>query len=330
MHAPQFSHQTVLAALREHYGLDGMLTALLGESDQNLQLTAGDGRKYVTKIAPAGESRAEVDFQVAALRHLERRDIELGLPRVVPTLGGEYSARIGSNPLRVFTWVDGEMLRRDALTPAVAASLGHSLAALGRALRDFDHAGKARELQWDLQRALNLRQRTSLIGDAGIRAEVVSVFDEFEDSGLARFLGMRRQVIHNDANPENVLFDSRKQVVTGIIDFADMVDAPLIADVAIAGSYLRDVQDPLRLLAPFVAAYHEAMPLVAEELELLQLLLRVRLATTLTMAHWRMAELGNEDPYLKASMHELGDAERFLRRLGAVDGRELANGLLSR
>ena len=330
MRAPDLSHESILSALQEYYGLDGTLAALLGESDQNLRLAASDGRRYVVKIAPAGESRLDSDFQVCALRHLEQRDVALMLPRIVPTQSGAYSAEIGKNPLRVLTWVAGDVLPRDALTPAAVASLGRSLAALGQALSDFDHAGKARELQWDLQRALGLRQRTPLIGDAAVRAEVTSVFDDFENNGLPKLSGLRRQVIHNDANPENVLFDSQRQVVTGFIDFADMVEAPLVADVAIAGSYLRDASNPFRLLAPFVAGYHEVAPLTAEELELMHLLLRVRLATTLTMAHWRMDELGKEDPYLRQSLHEVGDAERFLRRLGGIDSREFAAALLAR
>ena len=164
------------------------------------------------------------------------------------------------------TWVDGEVLRRDALTPAIAASLGRGLATLGQAFRDFDHCGQARELDWDLQRALCLRERTPFIGDAPVRAEVEGVLEEFERDGLPLFSRLRRQFIHNDANPDNVLSNRRDRAVTGFIDFGDVVEAPLVADVAIAGSYLRDVRDPLRLLAPFVSAYHEVTPLTAEEL----------------------------------------------------------------
>ena len=175
MQAPDFSHQSVLAALCEQFGLDGELSALLGERDQNLRLAAADGGRYVIKISPRGESRLDADFQIRALRHLEQRDVGLGLPRVVPALDGRYSADIGGNLLRVVTWVDGEVLRRDALTPKIAASLGNALATLGQALRDFDNGGRARELDWDLQRALGLRERTPSIGDASVRAEVEGV-----------------------------------------------------------------------------------------------------------------------------------------------------------
>ena len=329
MRAPDFEQRSILSALLERYGLEGDLAVLLGERDQNLRLTTSNGQKYVVKIAPSGESRLEADFQVSALRHLEQCSISLGLPRVVPTRDGSYATKINGNRLRVLTWVDGGELRRDALTPAVVASLGRSLAVLGRALRDFDHVGKARALDWDLQRALRLRQHTRLIDDAAIRSAVDAVFDEFESDGLPRFAGLRRQVIHNDANPENVMFDSQTQAVTGFIDFADMVEAPLIADIAIAGSYLRDTSAPSRLLAPFVTAYHEVTPLTADEIDLLHLLLRTRLATTLTMAHWRMAALGSEDEYLQQSLQEVGEAGRFLRVLGGIDRGEFGRSLLS-
>ena len=328
MQAPDFSHQSVLAALYEQFGLDGELSALLGERDQNLRLAAADGGRYVIKISPRGESRLDADFQIRALRHLEQRDVGLGLPRVVAALDGRYSADIGGNLLRVVTWVDGDVLRRDALTPAIAASLGNALATLGRALRDFDNGGQARELDWDLQRALGLRERTPSIGDASVRAEVEDVLEEFARDGLPRLSRLRRQVIHNDANPDNVLSNRRDQTVTGFIDFGDVLEAPLVADVAIAGSYLRDDRDPLRLLAPFVSAYHEVTPLTAEELALMHLLLRVRLATTVTMAHWRAANLGHEDEYLQQTLQEVGDAKRFLAALGGVGQREFTRELL--
>jgi Ser/Thr protein kinase RdoA (MazF antagonist) len=47
---------------------------------------------------------------------------------------------------------------------------------------------------------------------------------------------LRAQVIHSDANPENVLVAGKR---LGFIDFGDAIKAPLVFDVAIAASYMR-------------------------------------------------------------------------------------------
>ncbi len=67
---------------REHWGVTGEFTPLEGERDQNHRVTAADGRSYVLKVSAAGESEGAVDFQVAALRHLERNDPDLPVPRI--------------------------------------------------------------------------------------------------------------------------------------------------------------------------------------------------------------------------------------------------------
>jgi Ser/Thr protein kinase RdoA (MazF antagonist) len=71
-------------------------------------------------------------------------------------------------------------------------------------------------------------------------------------------------------------------------------------------------------LQPFVAAYNEVTPLTGEELGMLRLLLRVRLATTVAMGHWRSAELGDDDEYRKKSLATEDDAERFLHALNEM------------
>jgi Ser/Thr protein kinase RdoA (MazF antagonist) len=53
-----------------------------------------------------------------------------------------------------------------------------------------------------------------------------------------RLGGLRHQVIHNDLNPYNVLVDPQDHITTvGLIDFGDMVQAPLINELAVACSY---------------------------------------------------------------------------------------------
>ncbi|MGT2492207.1 phosphotransferase [Cupriavidus basilensis] len=64
--------------------------------------------------------------------------------------------------------------------------------------------------------------------------------------------------IHNDFNIYNVLVDPRDHTrIAGVLDFGDMVHAPLIDDLAVAAAYQVDpAGDTMATLADFVAAYH--------------------------------------------------------------------------
>ena len=48
--------------------------------------------------------------------------------------------------------------------------------------------------------------------------------ENFRNEVVPRLEGLERGVIHNDANPDNVLSNRRDQAVTGFIDFGDVLD----------------------------------------------------------------------------------------------------------
>src|SRR5688500_2201703 len=98
---------------REHWGVTGDFAPLEGERDQNHRVTARDGRSYVLKVSAAGESEGAVDFQVAALRHLERHAPELPVPRIVASSTGNDREWIAAangtrHMVRLLSWIPGE------------------------------------------------------------------------------------------------------------------------------------------------------------------------------------------------------------------------------
>ena len=313
----------VLAALREDYGLEGSLAPLVSERDQNFRLTTPDGHDFVVKIANPGEPAADTDFQVRALLHTEAAGCRVALPRVVRTLAGETVSRVPGgrrgHVLRVVTWVPGRPAADVRPTPGLARDMGASLAALDAALQGFRHPGEARTLIWDIQRAAELRQLLGHITVGRLAGRVAAVVDDFEARVLPRMDGLRHQVIHGDYHTDNVLVDSGGKRVRGIIDFGDMLYAPLVADVAIAASYQRTTAtDPLVLLAPFIAGYHAGLPLLEQEIELLYDLVRARLATTITVLCWRQAVRAGDDGYLQAALDSENSAPHFLEAIEAL------------
>ncbi len=323
---PDLPADVVAAAVRAHFGLEGRIAPLVSERDQNFALQTENGGRVVVKIISAHESATTTDFLVGALEHLERRGGPAA-PRIVHALDGRSTARLeaeaGTFRLRVVTWVDGEQLGSLDLDRRLARRFGAALARLDRALQGYTHRGENTVLLWDVQRVAELRPLFDTIDEPSTRRAVAAVVDDFEARVADALRGLRRQVIHGDANPDNVLFSDRG---FGFIDFSDSVRAPLVCEAAIAASYLRVQRgDPLRLIAPFIAGYHGQLPLDPREKALLFDLVRARLATTVTLQYWRASARPADDAYRRRLDEVESDAARFLAALDRLGRTEFSS-----
>lgn len=328
---PTVPEGAVRVVLEREYGLGGTLTPLVSERDQNYRLDAGDQGRFVVKIANSEEPYAITDFQVAALQHLERAGRGLPVPRVRPTLSGKRLITITPDAtqlaLRVVSYLPGRLLEGHTPDAPLARDIGGCLARLDRALSDFSHAGESQVLLWDMQRAGELRPLLQFVPGTGLRALVAACIDEFDERLEPALSGLRKQVIHNDLNPGNVLLtDSGPPAVAGVIDFGDMLRAPLVVDLAIAGSYLRSTDDELATLRAFIAGFEDEFPLEDAERMLVFDLMRTRLAATVAILYWRRAARSADDPYLARALEERG-AERFLRHLSHLGRERVTAGL---
>src|SRR5262249_39139342 len=146
---------------------------------------------------------------------------------------------------------------------------------------------KGRAILWAISAAPQHRHLLDSIDNTMLRNRVTGVLDRFESRVLPVLRGTRRQVIHHDANPHNVLIDDGGHVAA-VIDFADMVQDPLIAEVAVACTYaMFGHAEPIKAILPLIAGYHEVNPLTADELSLLLDLIRTRLAQSICMSAWQ-------------------------------------------
>lgn len=321
---PQFCTGEVAELVGEKYGICGDLAELVSERDQNFRLTTADRGRYVIKIANAAESRTVTDFQIRALQHIEANNCPVPVPRIVPTLSGAAMTRAFSasaeHVLRVVSYVPGRPLEEIEPDTELVRQLGQCLANIGIALRGFEHPGERQVLLWDMQRAADLRHLLLHVPDERLRAEIGSCLDDFSKNAAPRLGALRSQVIHNDFNPGNVLVSNSQPVsVAGVIDFGDMIRAPLIIDVAVAVSYLPgDDDDVMAPLMSFVSGYDSIRHLEQVELELLYDLVRTRLATTLAILYWRLSARGENDAYTAGSLQGGVSATRFLRALNAM------------
>ena len=323
---PRFAEGDAVRIAARHYGLEASAKALISERDCNFHLRTRDGREFVLKIASGAEDRLVTDFQVQALRHIEAQQPDIATPRVLPAQDGRLLLEMRSGPVnhavRLVTWLPGILLAGQPLTADLCRNLGVYAAKLGRALSGFEHPGSNPELIWNMDHAPAVRDIAHHIPDVSLRGQVIECIDYFATHLAPSFLSLRTQVVHNDLNPENVLLDpDDTSRVAGIIDFGDMASSPLVVDVAVTASYMREFEgNPLAKIAGFVGAFHSITPLELREIDLVYDLIRVRLATTVAVLHWRTATRGADDPYLNNSVSAESTAGRFLRILGAVPG----------
>lgn len=319
---PALSADHAAELLSENYGLQGSLEPQDSERDQNFLLTAGSGEKCVLKIANAAETESITEFQIAALIHLEGSKLAAQVPRVIRTINGQTRIRISadagqSHTARVLSWLPGTLLRPDAVSQAALYRMGETLASLGQALEDFEHPASDYPLLWDIKQAKLLRELLDTISDEALRDMLGKHLDNFDAEVAPRLHELRWQVIHNDLNPGNVLFDpGDDRVIAGIIDFGDMIRSPLVVDVAVASAYLcRRDDGSLADLLEFLRGYSAVTPLTADEFALLPYLIKIRNVTTVVISHWRASMYPENRAYI------LRSADRALQTLNTFGQR---------
>jgi len=320
---PSFSTEAVADAVERQFGYRGEYQALVSERDQNFCLLATDGARFLVKVTSATEAATTTELQASTLQHLEQ-STDVIAPHVIATLDGEASGQIDvggtSHRLRLLSWVNGKQLETLRVDVDLAGTFGRALAHLDTALAGCRYEGPNPALLWDLQRVGELRSLLQCIDEPEVRARVATAIDDFDRVVVPVQGGLPRQLIHADANPENVLMCNGR---IGFIDFSDIVCAPRCFELGIAASYLRaEGDEPLRLVRPFVAGYHAVAALEGAEVDVLFDLVRARLATSITLLYWRLRDRPASDEYRRKSLLLESNAPHFLVTLDTLGRRK--------
>ena len=296
---PRFDVEAAIKIADEFFGLRARAQSLPSERDQNFLLTDRAGEKFVLKIANVLESRAFLEAENAVLKHVGSRISFCQTP--LPSVSGDDIATIelenGAPYLaRLVGYLQGVPLAQvKPQTPELLRDLGRKLGQLDRALRDFDHSAVHRDWHWDVANGNRIIDEFApLIADAALREAVLQCRVEFNQ-------GLRRSVIHGDANDYNVLVDPERMTVTGLIDFGDMVHSYTVADPAIALAYVvLDKADPRAAADEVIQGYTSEFALLDEELKMLWPLVRLRLAMSVCIAAYQLRQQPDNE-YLRIS-----------------------------
>lgn len=277
---------------------------LTAERDLNLLLAAGDGRQFVMKVSNEAESLGVTQFQNGALCHVEEHAPDLPVPRVIRTLEGSPEARIvladgRQHTVRLLSYLPGVPLHLVKGSTTQRQRLAGCLAKLDAALGSYRSEFGQEDLSWNIANLLRLEPLLEYQEKDGERL-LSSVMEAFRRDVVPELGTLRRQVIYNDLNFHNVLVDETdSDVIAGIIDFGDIVCAPLVNDLAVACAYQFGQDDePLAPVGEFIAAYHRILPLTLREADLLPTLIAARLATTVLITTWRSQRYPHNREYI--------------------------------
>lgn len=318
-----------LSELSSAFGLRDPLDRLGGEHDLNFRSRDDSGPVIVKVMRPECDA-GYVDMQIAAIAHAGAADPDLPLP----VLRGALQEVMDDENRTRIAWMQAALPGQPlGALPAqsldIMRELGGLAGRLSRALAGFEHPQLTRDHKWHLPKGDWIAAHLDILPE-GRRALISEVLAGFET--IRPVLETRPvQAIHNDLNDWNVLSTqglAEPSHITGLIDFGDMTQAPVVCDLAILAAYaILNRPDPERALAAITAGYHAACPLSAEDVDLIWPLVRMRLAVSVVNSTLE-AQGKPDDPYVTISQapawalleREGFDAARIRARLRQACG----------
>jgi Ser/Thr protein kinase RdoA (MazF antagonist) len=310
--------------MAQQYGMSGSMEPLRGERDQNLRVTADDGRRCVLKVSHRDEDPSSVDFQVGALEHIRRTAPDLCVPRHIPGHDDELTSILHDDKgrphiVRLLTYVEGVALEEfGALSNGVIRQIGKLQGRLCTVLASFSHPAATAFMPWDSMNGLvvSAELRNGYLPPA--LAEVCEpVLERLEHEALPRMHRMPAQVIHNDVHAGNVLCDANQpDRVTGLIDFGDMVQRPIVVDLSTSLANIAEHNsNVVEASRELLSGFESVMPLSEDQREVLYDALCARMILTVQLMNFYAAHSNNPGEY---GADFIADATLGLERVLAI------------
>ena len=331
---PTFSATEVAQEIADAYGLEGQWDSLVGERDQNFRLKAENGKNYVVKIAGRDEDPDITDFQVKALLYLEKGSPQLPVPRIVRTRSGGCLSEIIdtagiTHGVRVVTFLDGiPYSEGDFPDVENLQKIGGFMGEMVKALKGFNHKASKHFMPWNLSNGVAVSRDLWTEAAEDIKTLAAPMLDRLRCEVLPSLNACPSQVIHNDAHPYNLLrADAVSQDVVGLIDFGDMVYAPIINELAVtATTFQRRSAEGLDTVENLLIGFHCAHPLSDAEVSLLWDAIILRLLITILLSDVKLKIGADQDPDVFEDRTEAYD---MLLKISKLDHMSTVNKLRS-
>ena len=291
---------------RSLYSIAGLASKLPGEIDLNFKISTSN-ETYLLKITNATDSDDYLDFILDLHNHVDGLKPEINYSKILKNNNGnqvEIWHDENNQPfkVRLHTWLEGSLWSSIQTKNAqLRENLGRHNGLLSQAFHIFSHPFASRPFPWDLAQAKWTLDYLSLFDQ-----DKLALIQYFQNEFMhfqERYATLRKQVVHNDANDNNIVVsnDFLACKIEAIIDYGDAVYTQLINDVAITVAYAAmDVPNPLEAALDIVKGYHSSFPLLEEELEFLYILVGIRLVISVTKSAINKIE-HPENEYLQIS-----------------------------
>ncbi|WP_063770883.1 aminotransferase, partial [Streptacidiphilus neutrinimicus] len=266
----------------------------------------------VLKIANPAFGPAEIEAQDAAADRIAAAHPALRVATVLRAEDGAARSAVvetASGPVtaRLLRYLPGGTLTGPRhLSSRAVAAMGAIAGRVSATLRDFDHPGLDRVLQWDLQYADRvLALLLEHVDDPAQRAAVAAAAEHAWRALDALREQLPRQAVHMDLTDDNLVAAVGDPLRTpdGVIDFGDVATSWAVSELAVPLSSLlhHDGVEPHEVL-PAVTAFHAERPLSTAEARALWPLVVLRAATLVASGRHQAAVDGDGNAYARAAL----------------------------
>ena len=317
---PEFSIEEAAAIARRLFALEGPIRQLDGERDLNF-LLGEKGARHVFKIANAAESPAMLECQHQVFERLAAAKVFPVIVTARESVNGNTieiveAADGNAHACRVLPFVEGRLFHEiDAPSSQLLADIGRRLAKLDRALEGYSHPALERPLLWKMETAPGIVETYGPLLDATELTLVEHFAGSYRQRVLPRTVELRRTVIHNDANRNNLVIDESGSQLLSAIDFGDMVESWLAVEPALAATYaMLDRTDPMQAAADLLAGYDRELPLLPVERESVFDFICMRLCMSLCIGAHQCAQ-NPDNAYLGTDLDAVRELLGKLRKI---------------
>lgn len=308
---------------KEHYDLKGKATKLPGEIDFNFKIEVTENEVYVLKISHLEEDILYLDFQQKLLQYVAEYSTEINAPKIILDKKGHAISSIidekgNGRQVRLLTWISGRIW--SSVNPQLndlRHSLGEQCGKLTKALAGFDHEKAHRNFVWDIAQSLWTKEHLHLFKKE--EKGLIQYFQNSFENQQATYQNLRKSVLHNDANDNNIIVsaDLIQPTVKAMIDYGDAIYTQIINDVAITCAYaIMHHNDSLEASLPIIKGYHKSFPLQEIELAHLYSVIAMRLVISVTKSAINKIEEPN-NTYLQISEKPAWELLRKWREIDA-------------
>ncbi len=275
--------------LADQYQIHGKATPLPGEIDFNFKINVKGVDRYILKISRPDAVFEELEFQQNLLEHLGHSKETIIVPKVIKDKSGLLITEIKDQFdrkrfIRLLSWIPGRIYSRvNPQLDTLRLSLGKTCGSLSKSLLGFDHPHAHRKFDWDIARSLWTKQYIHLFDDEN--ALIVNYFQDLFARSKPRYDQLRKSVVHNDGNDNNIIVSSNLKYpeVIASIDYGDAVFTQTINDLAICCAYgMMNQNDPLSAASVIAEGYHQSLNIDEEEIAHLYSAIAMRLVISVT------------------------------------------------